>query len=340
MAAPLQDIPDKDTVIYTAPDDSGMFSVVFFAFSTLVTIKGYGEQASEGAAETEYRRVAQAVVDQCRKYEWLLSRTLEGSDIFKLNSSSGEVIEVDHETWKALQQGIFYSAQSKGHFDITMGAITRLWDFNEGIIPDPNRIEEALEHVNWRNLELFDTKEALDTHYFAQLRDSEARVDLGGTAKGFIADSICERLKQEGITGAFVNLGGNVAVFGGKPDGSLWRIGIQSPFKNDELRGVMSLRDGSVVTSGLYERCFESDGQFYHHILDRKTGYPVQTDIAGVSVIANTSRDADGYSTTLFALGVEGALDFFENTKGIEGIIVTKDKDTRVSSGLLGATIY
>lgn len=331
----IDDIPEKDKLIYREPDASGIFSAQFFAFSTLITLKGYGSSLEDLPDKKDYRTIVEGVVDLCRKFEWLLSRTLKNSEITRINTSNGDVVEVSQETWKALGQGLYYSSQSKGHFDVTMGSVTQLWNFNEGIVPSKAAIDEALEHVDWRNVELFGSG-GKDPHYFVRLKDADMVIDLGGTAKGFIADRLCEYLKGEQVAGAFVNLGGNVAVFGGKPDGSQWRIGIQSPFESNQIRGVMSLADGSTVTSGLYERCFTVEGISYHHILDRKTGFPVETDIAGVSVVANTSSDADGYSTTLFALGSRDAIRFVDSTPGIETILITKEGETMVSKGLEG----
>lgn len=350
----LRDIPEKDKISFVERDEQGMFSAAFFAFSTLVTIKGYFDPK----ADKNVKKVIDQAVALCRDIEWTLSRTLEGSEIFRLNVSQGELIELSPLAWRALKGGVYYSAQGKGAFDITMGAVTSLWDFNEGIIPDRKELAKALTHVNWRNVDLLEVDGgvpevgsedpvALEDHaapgnptapkrYFARLLDADAVVDLGGCAKGFIADELCALLRECGVAGAFVNLGGNVAVFGGKPDGKQWRIGIQSPFETGKIQGVVSLTAGSVVTSGLYERHFEKDGIDYHHILDSATGFPLETDIAGVSVVANTSSDADGYSTTLFALGSEQALSFVEETPGIEAILILKDGTTKTSQGLQG----
>lgn len=341
---------DKDTVVYKDPDDSGLFLLMFSAFNTLVTVKG--SAPAEQAPSCDYHTVAQSVVAACRNYEQLLSRTRKGSSLYRLNTAHGKRVEIEKEVWEALTQGVHYSAESRGCFDITMGSVTQLWDFNAKVVPQAEDLARALEHVDYRRIELFEESGAPHSEpdvatplpsehavrYFAQLHDTEAVVDLGGSAKGYIADGLCALLATQGISSAFVNLGGNVAVFGGKPDGSAWRIGIQSPFNAREIWGVYQLTHGSVVTSGLYERCFELDGTRYHHILSTRTGYPVETDIAGVTVVAEASSDADGYSTTLFALGSKEALAFLKAHPALEGIIITKEGQTLTSSGLRGFT--
>lgn len=328
------DVPDKDTVFFGEPDESGLFSLTFFAFSTLITVKAYMpvDKRNDDFFHAP-QQIAQALVYLCRRYERLLSRTLKGSDIFRLNTAQGLAVEVDADTWQALRQGQEYSLKSEGLFDITMGGITRLWDFSQKIIPDREVVTQALEHVDYKKLKLFTHSEEGSTHYYAQLLDPKSALDLGGTAKGFIADKMNDLMRQQGVAGAFVNLGGNVAVFGGRPDGQAWRIGIQSPFESSEMCGVISLVDGSVVTSGLYERCFTFDDVLYHHILDRSTGFPVESDIAGVSVVASSSADADGYSTILFALGSKEAIRFVESLENIEAVIIDKENRSMYSSG-------
>ncbi len=148
--------------------------------------------------------------------------------------------------------------------------------------------------------------------FFARLADPRAAVDVGGIAKGWIADELSALLATRGLGGFIVNLGGNVAVGGAKPDGAPWRVGIRdprAPHDPDALLGAVPLAAGSAVTSGVYERSFTgTDGRLRHHVLDPRTGWPVATDVAGVTVVADRSLDAEGFSTTLLALGLERGL--------------------------------
>ncbi|MGV8082406.1 MAG: FAD:protein FMN transferase [Coriobacteriia bacterium] len=329
----LEDIPRKDCVRMAGPDEQGLYSCVFYAFNTLVTLKGYCEDAEALRHSIDMTAILDAGVRLCRRYEWLLSRTLRGSELWNLNHAEGMPVAISPETAHILREGIRYASMSGGFFDITMGSVTRLWDLAKGRVPSREEVEDALTHVGWRNIQLIKTGDRTSP-YFARLLDPKTVVDVGGIAKGMIADSLCRLFSEHGFAGAFVNLGGNVAVFGGRYGGGAWRIGIQSPFKKSQIEGVISLRDGSVVTSGLYERCFEQDGVFYHHILDSRTGFPVETDVAGVSVIARRACEADGYSTILFTLGSDAALALVEETSGLEAVIVTRDGRLMASSGL------
>ena len=123
------------------------------------------------------------------------------------------------------------------------------------------------------------------------------------------SDALVAAMEAHGLSGIIVNLGGNVAVSGTKPTGDPWRVGIRDPRDPSQLIGAVPLVAGSAVTSGVYERCFTApDGTFYYHILDPRTGRPVETDVAGVTVICEKSIDAEGFSTTLLALGLERGL--------------------------------
>ena len=328
MQQTLTDIPLKDSIDITGPDAKGAWSCKFFAFNTEILLQTYPGDLPEDALRHGFA----AAVERCRTFEYLLSRHLPESDITRINASAGQTVRIDPLTYRVLEESLFYCEASGGIFDITMGAVCKLWNFADKIIPTLDELKQALSHVDWRTLILGED----DDGFWAQLTDPEASIDVGGTAKGFIADDLHALLLEEGFSNAIINLGGNVVTFGSKPDGSPWTIGIRNPAAPSTLIGAVPIDHGSVVTSGLYERCFTKDGIRYHHILDPKTGYPVQTDIAGASIVSERSIDGDGYSTTVFALGSIGALEFAEHTPGIEALLVLDDGTILQSSGLRG----
>ncbi|WP_296013482.1 FAD:protein FMN transferase [uncultured Adlercreutzia sp.] len=330
----LDPIPSEEFCEVRAAANGKPAGVRFLAFNTVVDVEAYGEADACTAAFDEARAL-------CRTYERLFSRTLPHSDIARLNAAAGEVVEIDPLTFDVLQAGLRYCAESEGAFDITVGPAVRLWNFHEGTVPDADELARAMSHVNWRGLKLWKDEEAESARQcpggvshlqepssregadslsedetplrgtvppacFAQLEDPAAAVDVGGIAKGWIADALLAAMEVRGLSGIIVNLGGNVAVSGTKPDGSPWRVGIRNPQVPEQLIGAVPLTRGSAVTSGTYERCFTApDGTFYHHILDPRTGMPADTDVAGVTVICEKSLDAEGFSTTLLALGLE-----------------------------------
>ncbi|MDE8702727.1 FAD:protein FMN transferase [Adlercreutzia equolifaciens] len=318
----IDPIPSESFFEFAAAAEDKPATAHFLAFNTVIELQAYGNEAEARAAFEEART-------SCRTYERLLSRTLPHSDISRINAAAGRPVAIDRRTFDLLQKAVGYCAVSEGAFDITVGPLVRLWDFHRGRKADPSMLAYAAKHVNWRNLKLWEEESAKEVErdhesesnesnrqaqespstaptFWAQLTDPQAAVDVGGIAKGWIADALMEDLQRHGLSGIIVNLGGNVLVSGTKPDGSPWRVGVRDPRNPAELLGAVPLARGSAVTSGIYERCFtDSEGRFYHHILSPLTGQPVDTDVAGVTVVCEKSIDAEGFSTTLLALGTE-----------------------------------
>lgn len=303
-------IPLEDVHETHGPNDAGMMTHQFYAFNTIITLQAYADAAQCVPAFDAARAASRA-------FERRLSRTLPHSDISRLNAAAGKRVAVHDDTAELLRAAIGYCADSEGLFDVTVGSAVRLWNFHEGTMPERADVERALAHVDWRALRVSEAGEAGGS--WAQLADPQAAVDVGGIAKGWIADRLSALLAEHGLDSFVVNLGGNVMAHGQKPDGSPWRVGLQDPRDKGSIVGAVTVRDASAVTSGVYERCFERDGVFYHHILDPKTGFPVETDAAGATVVARRSIDAEGYSTTLLALGIERGLAFARERDAILG---------------------
>lgn len=274
----------------------------------------------------------QEAMKLCDKYEALFSRTMEGSEIYQLNARSlpeeNGAYSLSEDTAALLSSGLKYSKLSKGAFDITVEPVSSLWDFTSGekIVPDQASIARALPAVGYENITLEGNS--------ISFADDSTRLDLGGIAKGYIADKIKEYLVGQGVKSAIINLGGNVLCIGGKPDGSPFGVGIQMPFADrNETIAVMDIQDKSVVSSGIYERFFEKDGILYHHILNPKTGYPYDNDLVSVTIISDKSVDGDALSTTCFALGLEEGMDFVQALPGVYGAFITKDYEIHYSEG-------
>ncbi|MBR2834891.1 MAG: FAD:protein FMN transferase [Coriobacteriales bacterium] len=320
---------DMDSLIHVIqPSKSadGSFQIILPVFNTQVSVKAF-----PGSKNLTDNALTQALIELrelAMEFELSLSRTRKTSEITRLNDARGQAVELSARTIDLLDKSRFYCEASRGVFDITMGIVTPLWDFHEGIIPREEDLSEALKHVDWRMLEV--DKE----HNTARLADPVARVDLGGIAKGYIADAFADLLKEHGCDCAFVNLGGNVLTIGSRPDGTSWRIGVRDPAHPEQLRAVVQASSMSVVTSGLYERNFTKDGVFYHHILDPKNGMPVETDIGGATILSKKSLDGDGFSTTLFALGIKNALEFVEERENLEALIIGLDGSVHMTQGI------
>lgn len=302
-----------------------------FYFNTVISVTVY-----ENASERD--------LDECfqlaEQYENYFSNTLPDSDVSKINDAAGTPVTVHDETIELLETCISYGKLSNGRFDITIGKLSDLWDistkalFEEtdaSMIPSDTDIAAALATVDYHNIRI-DGNEVT-------LLDANARIDLGGIAKGYIADRMKDLLNERGITNGFINLGGNVLALGGKPDGGTYTIGIQKPFAEDNSAiASVEVTDQTVVSSGIYERNFTVDGTLYHHILDVTTGYPYDNGLAGVTIITKDSVDGDALSTVCFSLGLKDGMALIEELEDTEAIFITTDNEIYTSSGM-GSTI-
>lgn len=284
----------------------------------------------DGMSEETAGKAIDGAFALCADYEALLSSTVEGSDVYRINHAGGAPVECDPRTVRIIERGLEYGEMSDGAFDITVGAAAELWDFHseDPQVPSEADVEKAVTTVDYRQVKVSGNT--------VQLRDPDAHITLGGIAKGCVADSAAEYLQEQGVTSAIVNFGGNIVAVGDR-DGEKFRIGIRKPFaENTEIAGVISVSDASVVTSGIYERGFEKNGKYYHHILDVKTGWPAETDVAGVTLTGGpgSSGDCDALSTICLMLGVEDGISFIEGIDGVEAVFIDKDGKITKTSGM------
>ncbi|MNZ75310.1 Thiamine biosynthesis lipoprotein ApbE precursor [compost metagenome] len=215
-------------------------------------------------------------------------------------------------------------------FDPAIGNLVSLWNIgHEGAhVPESEEIDEAIKFCDYRKIELNEANQEI------YLQEKGMSIDLGSIGKGYAADKIYEYLADQGFNSAIIDLGGNVYAMGQKPGNQKWNIGIQDPDQDrGNSIGSIKVEDKTIVTSGIYERFFIEDGKLYQHILDPRTGYPVDNDISSVTIVTNSSTNADALSTTLFVLGIEDGLKFIENTEDTEALFISKDKKLYASSG-------
>lgn len=273
-----------------------------------------------------------SVINDCREmilyYDDILSHTKENSDINKINENSGngENVVIHGKTAQMLSIATEISLSTNGAFDITTGALVDLWNRAKESKQLPLDVEVS------ENIDLVDYNDLLinENHTGAMLlRDGQA-INVGGIAKGYIADELAKLLHSKGVESAMINLGGNTLAIGKKIDGTKWRVGIQDPVDPNALIAEVSITDMSVVTSGDYERYFEVDGVRYHHILDTKSGYPSDENLHSVSVIGKNSAICDALSTAFFVMGIDESIPI-ANQYGVGVMFVTKDSKIYVT---------
>nr|WP_298573271.1 FAD:protein FMN transferase [uncultured Mogibacterium sp.] len=281
------------------------------------------KEKAEAAIDKAYKR--------CRELENTLSNTIESSEVSQINSAGGKWVTVGKDTLKVVKAGVKYGELSNGDFDITIGSVSGLWDFQSEnpVVPEQSKITEALKHVNYKNIQFDGNK--------IRLTDPQAKLDLGGIAKGYVADELTTLLEKEGVTSAVINLGGNISTIGSKPDGSPFIIGIEKPYTDrTEIIGTTTADNQTVVTSGIYERQFQKDGKIYHHVLSSKTGYPAETQLEAVSLVAKKGRsmDIDAMSTICLMKGVDGGKAFIKKQKGVEAVFSAQGKEVAKTKGM------
>lgn len=275
---------------------------------------------------------AEAILDSTFKYisqlENELSYYQENSKVWKLNHCQSDSCALDEHIYRLLSISEQYYQMSEGLYDVSIGALSQIWDFEQELIPDPAEISNALSSVG---LDKFDFNHGFLTRPYGYY------LNFGSLAKGYLVDQAVSRLKQEGITRGIINAGGDIRIFGQpKP----LRIGIQHPRNvRGEIIEVIQLADAAVVTSGDYERFFLRNGKRYHHILDPFTGYPSENSIS-VTIISPVTVNADALSTMLFLLPPDQAIALLDSIPDAEGVIYYLENDQIVQLNSTGMYKY
>lgn len=332
-----------DTAENADAESQEPISTTAVKLNTAVTVTIYDSQD---------RNLLTECMNLCDKYEKIFSRTASDSELYQLNhrelmpvAGTTDTYQVSASLAELVRKGLYYSELSDGAFDIAIEPLTSLWDFTaeDPQVPEDSLIQEALSKCDYHNISVSDenTNDTTTDDGRANnsdtdnnnansnqitLKTTDTAIELGAIAKGYIADRLKDYLLSQNVKSAIINLGGNVLCIGGKPDGSSFKIGIQKPFADrSETIAVMDIKDKSVVSSGIYERCFEQDGTLYHHLLNPETGYPYDNGLIAVTIISDESVDGDALSTTCFALGLEDGMKLAESLDDVQAFFVTSD---------------
>lgn len=299
-------------------ENEAVHTTQIFALDTVIDLTAYGDNAKIAVSEA---------TKEIYRLEKLFSVTNNQSDAYMLNQSSSDEVTADTETCSLLRTAKDINSLTEGNFDITIYPVLRLWGFTEEDyrVPTDAEIENALASVSTDNIVISeDNKIKLANN---------AQIDLGGIAKGYIADKAAEAMKQAGCQSGLISLGGNVRTIGEKASNENWNIGIRSPESQDYFATV-STRECSVITSGAYQRNFTEDGITYHHIIDPKTGKPSDSDAVSVTIIGKDGTLCDALSTAIFIGGSDYAETLSQNIPDFEYIVLTKDNTIHISESL------
>ena len=282
-------------------------TVAGFKLNTYVAISGYTSNSTKDTLNE--------CLNLCDKYELMFSRTLTDSILYKVNNR--ETNRIPKELAELIQKGIEMGDLSDGAFDITIGSVSSLWDFtaDNPKVPNATDISNALNYIDYTKIALTPVND--DSEDYTIGMPEGFIIDLGAIAKGYIADRLKDFLIEKNINNAVINLG------------------IKKPFtQSEETLMTVKLNNKSAVSSGTYERYFNEDSNFYHHILNPTTGYPYNNGLTQVTIISDQSIDGDCLSTTCFVLGLEKGLELIETLENTEAVFVMADGDIIYSSGM------
>jgi len=300
-----------------------------FLLDTLVSIRVY---------QSDRREILDGAFKLIEELENQVSRYKASSEISRINSTPvGTAVPVSDATRKLIAVGLRYARLSDGAFDPTVGALVKLWGIGteNARLPTPHEIQSTLPLVDYRAVSIASASVTLERQLPIPASNSaRMTLDLGGIAKGWMADRVAEFLRSNGEHNFLINLGGNILVSGSKPNGESYKIGIQDPFGDrGEYLGIFTLEGGSVVSSGIYERFSELNGKRYHHILSTGSGYPIDNGLAGVTILSEHSVDGDALSTAVFALGIEKGIELVHSLDGIEAALIDSNGNMLITAG-------
>ena len=292
-----------------------------FAMDTYITMTAYGQDAETALTEAE---------NKLTELEQLWSVTDPDSDIYAVNHSDGQPVRVSKETVDLLSFALQMAEKTGGVLEPTIYPVLTAWGFTteDKHVPSDTEISELLKNVGYERVRLDGSN---------VWSESGVMLDLGAVGKGYAGDLAAQVLRENGITSALLDIGGNIQAVGAKPDGSPWRLGLRDPFSGGIL-GVLEISNMAVVTSGNYERYFiGEDGKQYGHIIDPVTGYPAESGLASVTVIAEEGRLCDALSTSLFVMGLDRAAEYWKQHRDFDMILITGDGEVCLTEGVADA---
>ena len=255
------------------------------------------------------------------------------SELMAINLQAGKkAIRVHPELFELIELGKKHSIAANSHLNIAIGPLVQTWriGFSDAKLPSEEEIQRLLKITDPEEIFLNDSNREV------YLSKEGMRIDLGALAKGYIADKLKEFLVEQGVQSGIIDLGGNILTIGENPTFHRpWRIGIQNPaLDRGEHVAVVEVSDASVVTSGIYERQLVVDGKTYHHIFDRTTGYPMETELASITIVAEKSVDCEIWTTRLFGQNPYDIIEEIEQQPGLEAFVITKNQKMMYTSGI------
>jgi thiamine biosynthesis lipoprotein len=295
-----------------------MYTSQLFAMNTIMELEVAGNEDVLADAEAMIRNLEQE-----------LSVTDDRSSVYALNESGSA--EFSAEASAILEGALEVCERTGGALDVSIYPVLKAWGFTTGEyrVPSEDEIQALLKDVDYRKIQVTGDQGEVAI-------PSGMQIDLGSVVKGYTGTAVADYMRDQGVTSALINLGGNVQCIGTKPNSDKWKVAIKSPFEDSTtgIFGVIEAADTAIITSGGYERYFEEDGETYWHILDPETGYPAKSGLASVTIIGDDGLVCDGLSTALFVMGLDRAIELWRASSDFEAVFITETGDVYITEGI------
>jgi thiamine biosynthesis lipoprotein len=269
-------------------------------------------------------------VNEITRIEKIISSWDPSTETAEINRNAGiKPVVVDEELFQLIQRCIKISNLTEGAFDISYASMDAIWKFDGSMteMPSEEAIKKSVAKVGYHNIILNEA----DHSVFLKLKGM--KIGFGAIGKGYAADKAKALLQSKGLKAGIVNASGDLDAWGTGPDGKDWTVAIINPLNKDKVFSWMPVHNSAVVTSGNYEKYVRFNGVLYSHIIDPRTGYP-STGILSATIFTKTAELADALATSIFVMGVDTGLDFVNQLKGVECIIVDNDNKVYTSKDI------
>lgn len=270
-------------------------------------------------------------IAEITRIEKLISSWDTGSQTSLINQNAGKApVEVDEELVTLIQRSIKISELTQGAFDITYASMDRIWKFDGSItqMPDSSEVKKSVEKVGYENIVIDEDERTVF------LKHKGIKIGFGAIGKGYAADMAKKLLVNKGVHSGIINASGDLSAWGSQPDGLDWMVAIVNPLNKSKVFSWLPVADQAVVTSGNYEKYINLDGKLYTHIIDPRTGYPSH-GIISASIFTKNAELADALATAVFVMGVDTGLDFINQLKGVECVLIDENNSLITSKGIV-----
>ena len=288
-----------------------------FIMSTMVDITAVGN-------ERDCQQAMELAFAEIKRIDRLMNVFAPDSEISRINQAAGKsAVQVSPDTLEVIERSLGYARLTDGALDVTVAPLMELWGFGSDLkqMPLEDDLREKLSLVDYKKVTVDKSRSTV------RLESPGMKIDVSGIAKGYAVDRAIKTLKDAGIQKAMVNAGGDIYAMNSPPGRDVWLIGVRHPRNSADMLGIIELKDKAVATSGDYENFFRVDGKRYCHIMDTRTGRPVE-GIMSVTIVADNTAEADALATAVFPLGAEKGMKLIESLEGVDGLIVAgKEED-------------